>query len=92
MKKILLSPSYLTTPLILLLFINRKYASYFYPYVVSCVIRYNNKTIIIFDKKKKFMVKIISFKYYKFIYRYIFNISINIYNNYKNNNNIYMAL
>ena len=54
MKKILLSPSYLTAPLILLLFINRKYASYFYPYVVSCaILGILIKTIIIFDKKKR---------------------------------------
>ena len=33
-----LSPSYFTIPLLLLLFYNKEYASYFYPYVTSCSI------------------------------------------------------
>ena len=38
MKKLILSPSYFTVPLLLLLFIDKEYASYFYPYVASCSI------------------------------------------------------
>ena len=54
MKKLKLSPSYFTAPLFILLLINKKYASYFFPYIaITCIIGIILKLIFMIDKNKK---------------------------------------
>ena len=54
MKKLILSPSYFTAPLFILLLVNKKYASYFFPYVaITSIIGIIVKITIMIDKDKK---------------------------------------
>ena len=54
MKKLILSPSYFTAPLYILLLINNKKASYFYPYVaMTCLLGIIIILSIMIDEDKK---------------------------------------
>ncbi len=58
MNKIILSPSYFIIILFFLIYYDRKYASYFYPYVLYCsIVGIFMILVLIFDKKKRKLVK-----------------------------------